>query len=550
MRALALILSLLAFEAGAATQYICASAAGTGDGSSLANCKASGTNFASITVGASDVLRICSTIRGALTITSTNDVTVDLDCNGEAAGEITGADVVTSFAAVDVNGEYETTANFTTPTWVLIDGSAIKEGVKGELADNEWAFSASKVYLGQNPAGKTVEIATRGIGIEFASSTGASVTGGRIYGVRFASAGAAVKFNASSGSLTDTEFYAVSKPSDMRGSGTMTVTGTTTNYCVDGPDANKDTNRPTLVVNGNTVMNCNYNGWFANTVVSHSITADGEAIACTNCAAISGRGNVIKRAKNGIVTLVETATVQNWNGNYIEDTDDDGLNIGCTSAAGSIDLDITGNVVLNAGKAGGYGISSYAIDVVNNNCGNGSAILVANNTVADSSQGIRITGAASQTGTIGHYNNAYINVNHTKVAGTHYFINWANMDASHSMTIASNKNDYHQTTGVGAFRWVSGSAARTYANYSLYLSDSSQDAASILTDPRFLGGSSPTTAEGFRPNAGSPLIRAGTPTAAKYDYRGRRFNTPPSIGAYELPAVTAPDALYSPASYP
>jgi len=70
------------------------------------------------------------------------------------------------------------------------------------------------------------------------------------------------------------------------------------------------------------------------------------------------------------------------------------------------------------------------------------------------------------------------------------------------------------------------------------------------TDPQFLGGTSPTTAEGFRPNAGSPLIRAGTPTAAKYDYRGRRFNTPPSIGAYELPAVTAPDALYSPASYP
>jgi hypothetical protein len=57
-------------------------------------------------------------------------------------------------------------------------------------------------------------------------------------------------------------------------------------------------------------------------------------------------------------------------------------------------------------------------------------------------------------------------------------------------------------------------------------------------DPQFLGGTNPTTAEGFRPNAGSPLIRAGTPTSAKYDYRGRRFNVPPSIGAYELPAAT------------
>jgi len=414
----------------------------------------------------------------------------------------------------------------------MVDGVALREGSKGSLADNEWSFNSSKVWLGSSPEGKTVEIAVRGIGIEFASSTGAAVIGGRIYGVRYLSAGAAVKFYDSSGSLTGTEFYAVSKPSDARGGSTMTVTGTTTNYCIDGPDANKDTSRPTLVVNDNSVMNCNYSGWFAQTVTSHAIVADGEAIACTNCAAISGRGNVIKYAKNGIVTLVETAAVQNWVGNYIEDTDDDGLNIGCTSTAGSIDLDITGNVVLNAGKSGGYGVTSYAIDVVNNTCGNGSAILVANNTVVDSSQGIRITGAASQTGTIGHYNNAYIKVNPMAATGTHYFINWANMAASHSMTIASNKNDYYQTTGAGAFRWISGSAARTYANYSLYLSDSSQDAASILTDPAFLGGSSPTTAEGFKLKPSSPLCGAGTPTDAKYDYEGYRFGIPPNIGAF------------------
>jgi hypothetical protein len=125
MRLLILLLSLFANSVWAATQYICESAAGNGSGSSLANCKAAGTNFASITVGASDVLRICSTIRGALTITSTNDVTVDLDCNDEAAGEITGADVVTAFAAVDENGEYATTDTFLVPFWVLVDGVAL-----------------------------------------------------------------------------------------------------------------------------------------------------------------------------------------------------------------------------------------------------------------------------------------------------------------------------------------------------------------------------------------------------------------------------------------
>jgi hypothetical protein len=61
------------------------------------------------------------------------------------------------------------------------------------------------------------------------------------------------------------------------------------------------------------------------------------------------------------------------------------------------------------------------------------------------------------------------------------------------------------------------------------------DVSTYGSAPQFLGGSSPTTAEGFRPDYGSPLVGAGTPVGVKYDFSGYRFNVPPSIGAFEVP---------------
>lgn len=54
----------------------------------------------------------------------------------------------------------------------------------------------------------------------------------------------------------------------------------------------------------------------------------------------------------------------------------------------------------------------------------------------------------------------------------------------------------------------------------------------ITGDPQFLGGTNPTTAEGFKPFATSPLCGAGYPTSAKYDYANKRLGNPPNIGAY------------------
>jgi hypothetical protein len=56
--------------------------------------------------------------------------------------------------------------------------------------------------------------------------------------------------------------------------------------------------------------------------------------------------------------------------------------------------------------------------------------------------------------------------------------------------------------------------------------------SSVTTAPQFIGGTSPSTAASFQLLRSSPLIGAGSPLGAKYDYNGIRFSNPPSIGAY------------------
>lgn len=102
-------------------------------------------------------------------------------------------------------------------------------------------------------------------------------------------------------------------------------------------------------------------------------------------------------------------------------------------------------------------------------------------------------------------------------------------DASAGATTVADYNRY----GSGVFR-LDGTA---YATLALWQTASSQDAASTVADPAFLGGPSPSTALGFRPKPGSPLLGAGTYSDAKYDYNGVRFGNPPSIGAFS----TTPD---------
>lgn len=52
----------------------------------------------------------------------------------------------------------------------------------------------------------------------------------------------------------------------------------------------------------------------------------------------------------------------------------------------------------------------------------------------------------------------------------------------------------------------------------------------VTTDPQFLGGTNPTTVEGFRPSDDSPLCYAGTPLTGTY-FDGQRISYLPTIGA-------------------
>lgn len=55
---------------------------------------------------------------------------------------------------------------------------------------------------------------------------------------------------------------------------------------------------------------------------------------------------------------------------------------------------------------------------------------------------------------------------------------------------------------------------------------------SISVNPQFIGGTSPTTAEGFRLMSISPNVGAGSPNGAKYDYDNIRCGNPSNIGAF------------------
>lgn len=81
---------------------------------------------------------------------------------------------------------------------------------------------------------------------------------------------------------------------------------------------------------------------------------------------------------------------------------------------------------------------------------------------------------------------------------------------------------------VASWKW----RGTTDTTLAAYQATSSKGAADTQGDMSWLGGPNPTTAEGFRTAATSPLCAAGIVTASKYDYGGRRMNIPADIGAF------------------
>jgi hypothetical protein len=92
---------------------------------------------------------------------------------------------------------------------------------------------------------------------------------------------------------------------------------------------------------------------------------------------------------------------------------------------------------------------------------------------------------------------------------------------------------FNNYPGTGVFHY----RGTDYATLAAYVTAASKDAGSIATNPRFLGGSSPTTAEAFKLRNDSPLIDAGVCYLAvgcvHPDFGGRRGRVPPDIGAWQ-----------------
>ncbi len=100
-------------------------------------------------------------------------------------------------------------------------------------------------------------------------------------------------------------------------------------------------------------------------------------------------------------------------------------------------------------------------------------------------------------------------------------------DASGSATTVENYNRF----GRALFYW-DGNLITSLASWQ---STSSQGANSTVGEGGFVGGTAPTTAEGFRLTSGSALRRVGKDLniGNVQDYGNRAFMHPPSIGAWE-----------------
>lgn len=107
-----------------------------------------------------------------------------------------------------------------------------------------------------------------------------------------------------------------------------------------------------------------------------------------------------------------------------------------------------------------------------------------------------------------------------------------------ALYVGSNANSYtgsNNNFGPDAATFIENyeCGGSTYNTAAAYVAACTQEAGTTSADPAFLGGTSPTTAEGFRPNcATTPLKDAGTYVGQIQDYTGRFFVQPVDIGAF------------------
>jgi hypothetical protein len=132
----------------------------------------------------------------------------------------------------------------------------------------------------------------------------------------------------------------------------------------------------------------------------------------------------------------------------------------------------------------------------------------------------------SQAGSAWEIKNNLFGMNQRLSAGTWNGDIWI---SSATATRTETNNSFYNTLEGQSWRYIS----TNYSTLSAWQTASSGGANDQYANPAFLGGSSPTTIRGFIPT--NPAFKAsGTVVSDYYDFYGTAFQTPPSIGAFEL----------------
>lgn len=513
---------------------------GSEDGSNYANAF---DGFADVTgLTSADRLYVCGLIRE--TLTPDTGYTIDFNCPDEP-GQISGADIVTSFGSVDGNGEYPTTADFTLPYTVLRNGVALTHGTEGSLSADEWAFKGSttnKVLVGFDPSSYTIEIGVRTTCINATDIDGLDIVGkddtsspdcyGTAYGNNGGS-GTGVKLDGvTNGTVTDMVIYDNRGGIDVRGpASNITISGNTVTLNTDGIDNNDavDGAPANILVKNNAVTGVypNKTSVVSGVASTHGITLDGECIAGTD-AGNDYRiiNNTVTACNVGIVIQIESAkhtTGLDIIGNTISVTADEGMKFAAaTNDSARFTGRMIGNLVYDIGVTSDTGSAYAAACQTHPTASTASVCVIENNTLWNVSNGIFLTEEVSVT----LRNNLVNERTGAQYSGSRYQLNSAGLN-NLSYLNASNNMYYPEgvVTGVG---WrAAGGAYRT--TFSDFQSDSGTDTNSTQDDP--------TLGSDYEPDAGSSAIDAGAHTGRCRVVGGGKCLGAPDIGAYQDQSV-------------
>lgn len=518
MRALLLALCLLSSQAWAATSYIKQAGAGSADGTSLANA-CNGVADVDCTKANGDTVYICGAWTTGISLATASTVVYDLNCNGESAATLTVAGIAWTIGAggtYTLKGGTLTTSSNVCVFVIGADGWTIdgvtfsgctSTAINFDLtvdADN-WTVKNSTFINNKAACITIIDTATgaidwAGVTIQGNTFTNCNSLGTSGRGaMRFTIANANTTATFTNWSITNNIFVGNSNGQDVVDIdiGVQPTIAALRNQVID------------LVVTGNT-------------------STDSGALM-----SLKGllRGRVANNTVLRHIGACGLLCIYWSDGTKIEDNIvTDGLPI--TIDGGGIDID-TGDIrcvvrrnflARNVGSAGtvnsGYGIMLLGVE----------ANYVYSNVAVGNKYGLFLGDEAGLANPNFIFNNVF--------AGS---VN----DGIYMTTTLSTINHSIQNnavTGNGLYG-VNGNGStdqtmdynEVYGNASGAYTGQAAGAHDLTAAPLFVGGSSPTTAAGFRLTSNSPLRRVGLDLNIGniQDCANRAFHHPPSIGACE-----------------